>query len=377
MGKIYRIGRHEFESREEWEKALKDVKRIKSIVDHLDVENPEDVLTIYNMIRDGEVRFLSELGAAFYYDISNRVADNSQHMLKEGFKQNWDGVVQIDEKKQKESRMFKMIGIICILLAVICFGVYTYYEYSEREAVRRLETLQEQKSISQAINWYFERLRTKREAEEAGTEWQDIQQEAVAETVEPVVLSEYASLQAIYPELVGWLRIDGTQMDLPVMQTTDNEYYLTRNIDGSEDKNGTLFLDYRADIHRPSTNLIVYGHNMRSGAMFGELKKYLDESFIAGHEWIQFDTMYEKRTYQLIAVCLSEVGYQDEPGTKYYDFIEAQSEEDLNAFLETVRGCAVYDKTQDVTLSDSLLTLSTCNSYVEDGRLFVVAKKIQ
>lgn len=377
MGKTYRIGRYEFDSREEWEKALKDVKRIRSVVEHLDVDNPEDVLTIYNMIRDGEVTFSSELGAAFYYDISNRVADNSQQMLEEGMKKSKDIDRPIDENKQKQSRMFKMIGIICILLAVICFGVYTYYEYSEREAVRRMESLQEQKGISQAISWYFERIRAKREAEETGTELQDTQQEFVTEEIEPVVLTEYASLQATYPNLVGWMRIEGTQIDLPVMQTTDNAYYLNKRIDGSDDINGTLFLDYRADIHKPSTNLIVYGHNMKSGAMFGELKKYLDESFIADHEILQFDSLYEKRYYQLIAVCLSEVGYQDEPGTKYYDFIEAQSEEELNIFLETIRECAVYDKTQDVTLSDSLLTLSTCNSYVEDGRLFVVAKKIQ
>ena len=161
------------------------------------------------------------------------------------------------------------------------------------------------------------------------------------------------------------------------MQTGDNEFYLSKDMEGNKDVNGTLFLDYRADAHRPSTNLILYGHNMKSGAMFGGLKKYLDESYIASHERIQFDTIYEKRTYQVIAVCLSEVGYQHEEGTKYYDFIEAETDEELNAFLETIRESAVYDKTQDVTMSDSLLTLSTCNSYVEDGRLFLVAKKIQ
>lgn len=79
--------------------------------------------------------------------------------------------------------------------------------------------------------------------------------------------------------------------------------------------------------------------------------------------------------YQIIAVCLSDVG--DEGSYRYYNFIEAESSEDFQRFLENIRTCAVYDRTQDVTESDSLLTLSTCNSYVEDGRLFVVAKKIQ
>ncbi len=114
---------------------------------------------------------------------------------------------------------------------------------------------------------------------------------------------------------------------------------------------------------------------MKSGAMFGGLKQYLEEDYFLTHDKIQFDTIYEKQTYQVIAVCLSDVG--EEGSYRYYNFIEAESDEDFHAFLSNVRNCAVYDKTQDVTKSDSLLTLSTCNSYVEDGRLFLVAKKIQ
>ena len=79
----------------------------------------------------------------------------------------------------------------------------------------------------------------------------------------------------------------------------------------------------------------------------------------------------------MIAVCLSEVGYQDDATERYYNFIDADDTGNLQTFLSTIRECAVYDKTQDVTDDDSFLTLSTCNSYVEDGRLFVVAKKIQ
>ena len=114
---------------------------------------------------------------------------------------------------------------------------------------------------------------------------------------------------------------------------------------------------------------------MKSGAMFGGLKQYLEESYLLAHDKIQFDTIYEKQMYQIVAVCLSDVG--DEGAYRYYNFIEAESADDFHAFLANIRGCAVYDRTQDVTESDKLLTLSTCNNYVEDGRLFVVAKKIQ
>ena len=110
--------------------------------------------------------------------------------------------------------------------------------------------------------------------------------------------------------------------------------------------------------------------------MFGGLKQYLDEAYTLEHSRIQFDTIYERQTYEVIAVCLSQVGYEDDGAYRYYNFIEAESEVVFEAFLDNIRNCAVYDRTQDVTASDSLLTLSTCNSYVEDGRLFIVAKKI-
>lgn len=128
---------------------------------------------------------------------------------------------------------------------------------------------------------------------------------------------------------------------------------------------------------KPSMNLIVYGHNMRSGAMFGSLKQYLDDGFVAKHKQIQFDSIYEKGTYEVLYVCLTKVGYQDEEGYKYYNFIDPGSPEEFDAYFDSIEQCAIYDSKQEVTEDDKFLTLSTCNSYTEDGRLFVVARKIQ
>lgn len=271
-------------------------------------------------------------------------------------------------KETQQSQMFKILGIACAALAVICLLFYGQSVYSERKAAKKLEEVQQQKNISQALDWYADRIRGDSDGN---------QESAQQEAPPPEVLAEYSSLYAQYPDLVGWIHIDDTQIDLPVVQTSDNAYYLHNNIDGAEDVNGTLFLDCRADFMKPSTNLIIYGHNMKSGAMFGGLKQYLEEDYISSHDMIQFDTIYEKQTYQIIAVCLSQVGYQDEEAYRYYNFIEAATDEEFDNFFNNIRKCAVYDKTQDVTRSDHLLTLSTCNSYVEDGRLFVVARKLQ
>ena len=90
-----------------------------------------------------------------------------------------------------------------------------------------------------------------------------------------------------------------------MLTPNDGDYYLKRNVNGEDDINGTLFMDPRTDLVQRSTNIIIYGHNMKSGAMFGSLKKYLDEDYWREHAQIRFDTIYEKGTYEVFAVCLA------------------------------------------------------------------------
>lgn len=382
MEETYRLGKHEFATREEWEAAKRDLEKIETIVDHLDIDDPEIAKDIYHFVREGKVGFESKLGTIFFCDISDRVAQNFEHRLKRNKKLYLQKQQKEIERKKEEqqklketqqSKMFQFLGIACVALSLICILFYGISVFRERSATKKLEEVQQQKNISQALDWYADRIRREGNESQAG-----IQQAAPAETEteKPLeVLPEYVTMHNQYPELAGWIYIDDTMVDLPVMQTTDNAYYLDKNIDGAEDINGTLFMDCRNDFTKPGTNLIIYGHNMKSGAMFGGLKQYLDEDYLSAHDRIQFDTIYEKQNYRIVAVCLSDVG--GEGAYRYYNYIEANSEEDFAAFLENVRNCAVYDRTQDVTKSDSLLTLSTCNNYVEDGRLFIVAKKIQ
>lgn len=382
MEEIYRLGKHEFATREEWEAAKRDLDKIEKIVRHLDIDDPEIAEDLYHLVREGKLTFESKLGTIFFCDMSDRVAQNFEHKLKRNRvlrqkKLQKDEELQkerqIRQKETQQSQMFKILGIACVALSLLCILFYGFSVYRERRAVKKLEEVQQQKNITQALDWYADRIRSESSKEQ--TPAAEAPQEGQETVKAPEILPEYVTMHNKYPDLAGWIYVEGTQIDLPVMQTSDNAYYLDKNIDKAEDVNGTLFLDYRADVKKPSTNLIIYGHNMKSGAMFGGLKQYLEESYLSEHDKIQFDSIYEKQMYQIIAVCLSDVG--DEGSYRYYNFIEAESSEDFQRFLENIRTCAVYDRTQDVTESDSLLTLSTCNSYVEDGRLFVVAKKIQ
>jgi sortase B len=191
------------------------------------------------------------------------------------------------------------------------------------------------------------------------------------------ILPEYTEAYAKNNDLVGWIKINGTEIDYPVLKKKDdNEYYLTHSFENTEDKNGSIYMDCRSDIVNPTTNTIIYGHNMSSGLMFGHLKDYLDEGYFKEHKLISFDTLYEKRQYEIVAVCLSEVFKEDQAGYRYYNFIQAKTQNQWKEFYDEVVNRNVYGTTVDLKNTDQILTLSTCNKYIPDGRLFIVAKRV-
>lgn len=192
----------------------------------------------------------------------------------------------------------------------------------------------------------------------------------------PDVLEEYQTLYQKNKKLIGWLKIDDTIIDYPVMQTSNNEYYLDHNYNQEYDKNGSIFLDKDCSIYPRSTNLIVYGHHMKSGKMFGQLQQYAKESYGKKHGVIQFDSIYEKGTYQVMYVFRSQVYNEDDFVFKYYQFIDANSKEEFDSYMKEMAAISLYDTEVTADYGDSLLTLSTCDHSQEDGRFVVVAKKI-
>ena len=116
---------------------------------------------------------------------------------------------------------------------------------------------------------------------------------------------------------------------------------------------------------------------MNSGQMFGSLSKYYeDPAFYEAHKEIDFSTIYEKKKYRVVAVCLSEVKYQDSSDYRYYNFINASNQAEWDAFVNNVKSLTIYPNDFDVAAGDELLTLSTCDHYKDNGRLFVVAKRV-
>lgn len=191
----------------------------------------------------------------------------------------------------------------------------------------------------------------------------------------PVMLNRFRALYEENNDLVGWLYIDGTNINYPVVKCNDGEYYLHHDFYGNDDRYGCLFVKDIADVNTPGTNFIIYGHNMKDGAMFGDLDLYQKIDYYNEHPVISFDTLYEERNYEIIAVFKSKVYAANDDVFKYYQFYEADTQEEFDYFYENIKEMSIYDTGVSAEFGDTFLTLSTCAYHTDNGRFVVVAKK--
>ena len=183
-------------------------------------------------------------------------------------------------------------------------------------------------------------------------------------------------LKEQYPDVVGWIEVPGTNIDYPVMQGEDNNYYVKHNYKQEYDFNGSIFLHKDYDWTIPSSNLILYGHNNKNDIMFAQLLKYKDESFYKQYPIIKFTTVEEDAEYEIIAVFLSRVYYKTEQNVfRYYNFINAENEEEYNEYVQNAKAASLYNIEATAEYGDQLITLTTCEYSQEDGRFVVVGRK--
>lgn len=218
----------------------------------------------------------------------------------------------------------------------------------------------------------------------------NISGEDLAYVAEPVILPRYQTLHKQNSHLIGWLTIEDTVIDYPVMQTPeDEEYYLDKDFYGNENINGCLIMDTdsvvgtgRADNgyqngQSPSTNLIIHGHTMQNGDMFGNLDLYKDETYGREHNIIRFDSLYEEREYEVISVFYSQVFYKSEEMFKYYKFFQADTQAEFDDWYGNIKSMSLYDTGVEAELGDEFITLSCCAYHVEDGRFVVVGRRVK
>lgn len=194
------------------------------------------------------------------------------------------------------------------------------------------------------------------------------------EPTQPEMLAKYVPLYEQNPDLFGWLKIDGTAIDYPVMHTPyDPERYLHADFEGDYSFAGLPFVDAACDAD--SDNLLIYGHNMLDGSMFRSLMRYRDKTYWQAHPTISFDTLYEEGEYEVLAAVYDRVYYQNEDCFKFYQFIDAEDEADFDNAISYFKENALYDTGVTAAYGDRLITLVTCAYHVQDGRFIVVARK--
>lgn len=263
---------------------------------------------------------------------------------------------------KKKSLIRNILISILLLVAVASIGYYVKY-YSDAKKV------QEQSDE-------FSELKDAKFADVLKNVEPVVKKDYDESVVIPDILDEYKALFNKNKSLIGWIEIADTIIDYPVMQTKDNEYYLKHDFNQKNDANGCIFLDCNCDVILGNDNWILYGHHMKNGKMFSSLIKYADMDYYEKHKYIRFDTIYEKGTYEVMYAFRSRIYNTNEITFKYYQFIDANSSEEFDSYMEEMEKMSLIDTGVSATYGDKLLTLSTCDYQEENGRFVVVAKRI-
>lgn len=177
-------------------------------------------------------------------------------------------------------------------------------------------------------------------------------------------------------EVVGWIQIDNTNINYPLLQSNNNDYYLTHNYKKEKSKYGSIFLRSECNLSNENSNIIIYGHNMEDKQMFYSLLKYMDKSNYEKNKTIKIATDNEERSYTIVAVFKSKVFYEDEEDVfKYYQYTNFSNEEEYNKFIKNCKNEQLYDTGESAEYGEQLITLVTCEYSQKNGRFVVVAKR--
>ena len=191
--------------------------------------------------------------------------------------------------------------------------------------------------------------------------------------------ARFAALRDKNSDFIGWISIDGTNLDFPVMYAPDNkDFYLRHDFNKAYSVYGVPYLDEQTTLgaNAESDNLIIYGHNMKDGSMFADLAKYRSKDFWQSHKTVWFDTALGSCAYEIFAVIHTTVQADAADAFPFYRFVDAAAPEEFADYVSACKARALYDTGISAEYGDKLLTLSTCDNITDDGRLLVIAKRI-
>ncbi len=191
------------------------------------------------------------------------------------------------------------------------------------------------------------------------------------------ILYDYALYYAKNPQTIGYLKIDGTKIDTPVVQADNDKYYLRHDFNGNSTSYGAVFATYKANFKPFDRNTLLYGHNMFDGERFAALANYKSLDYFKKHPVIQFDTLFEKHQWKIYAVILTNGSTQSNNGY-FFDFtFDNCSDTCFEEYIKELDKRKLYDTGVDLLPTDKLITLCTCTYEFDDSRLIVIARMVR
>lgn len=184
--------------------------------------------------------------------------------------------------------------------------------------------------------------------------------------------------KTIIPNLAGWIKIEGTLLDYPVMYIPgDSQFYLSHNALGEESSYGTPFIAGECDPE--SNHQIIYAHHMKDGLMFQTLINYAKEDFFNDHPIILYAKNNENlRGFKIISVFYTKIDSDSsyDESFDYFNYYNLENIDSFNEYIENIKALSIYDIKETVNFGDQIITLSTCSYHTQNGRFVVVAKKL-
>ncbi len=189
---------------------------------------------------------------------------------------------------------------------------------------------------------------------------------------------DFARLYGINNDFIGWIKIEGSVIDYPVVLSHDNNDYLKTDFYGNYHRLGCVFADYRSTITKDyqSENIILYGHSAADGSYFNSIRSYKSIDFYKAHKTVSFNTLYENADYVIVGAFISLPYSTEEDGFEYFNHID-MTEDEFGEYIKEVNARSYFNTDIDVAFGDKLLTLSTCDYEYDDTRFVVVARKLR
>ncbi len=283
-------------------------------------------------------------------------------------------------KKNSSGKKINIIAYTIVGIGVLCLavggGILISNTVEARKNQEQMDALRHQVELDAQL----QKAQDESLVNESSVENTPTSQVEPSEPQEKILVKNpYTSSFLQNEDMAAWIKIEDTKIDYPVMQTMEDEnYYLYRGFEKEDTRNGSLILDTDSVITEPlSTNQIIHGHNMKSGAMFAGLKDYEDQSYAEAHKYIKLYTKECERNYEVIAVFRTQVYKKTDDVFKFYKFFQADTQEEFDDWYHNIIALSDYETDLTAEFGDRFITLSTCVYHVENGRLVVVGKEIE